>query len=135
MIGFRTLVEALQLGYRVRAAVRKQEGFDQIKAAKSVLPFVNSLEPAIVPDILIDGAYDEAVKGVDYIIHLASPLANGSQKDYKVEIIEPAVKGTTGILFSATKEPKVKRVVITSSIVGSIPFRNIVGVQDDVFNG
>ena len=28
-----------------------------------------------MPDILADGAYDEAINGVEYVIHVASPLA------------------------------------------------------------
>jgi len=133
MIGFRTVVEALQLGYRVRAAVRKEEGFEQIKAAKSIQPFAHQLEYVIVPDILIEGAYDEAVKGVDYVIHLASPISHPENTDYENDLIKPAVKGTVGMLTSAKKEPKIKRIVITSSIVGNIPWSNIIGIQDTVF--
>ncbi len=135
MIGFRVVVEALQLGYKVRAAVRKEEGFEQIKAAKSVQPYVSQLEHVIVPDILPDGAYDEAIKGVDYIIHLASPISHPENKDYENDLIKPAVKGTIGILYSAIKEPSIKRVVITSSIVGTISFADIFSTKTELFSG
>ncbi|CAE6464972.1 unnamed protein product [Rhizoctonia solani] len=62
-----------------------------------------------------DGAFDEAVKGVDAIAHTASPVPFDTE-DPK-DVIEPAVRGTIGILDSAHKYGlNVKRVVITSSI-------------------
>jgi nucleoside-diphosphate-sugar epimerase len=135
MIGFRVIVEALQLGYKVRAAVRKEEGFEQIKAAESVQPYLDQLEHVIVPDILVEGAYEEAVKGVIYVIHLASPISSPDITDYEEQLIKPAVRGTTGILYSALKEPQIKRVVITSSVVGSISFADIVGETGIVYSG
>ena len=51
--------------------------------------------------------------------HIASPLAGsiGSSDDYEHLLIEPAVKGTTGVLSSALKQASVKRIIITSSAV------------------
>lgn len=61
-----------------------------------------------------EGAFDEAVKGVDAIAHTASPCHLDA--DDPQEIIGPAVGGTTGILHSALKfAPTVKRIVVTSS--------------------
>lgn len=74
-LGFRVLAFALSSGYRIRAAVRSQEKADQIKAAKSVQGHLDKLEFVIVPDILADGAYDEAVKGADFVLHVASPIS------------------------------------------------------------
>jgi hypothetical protein len=66
---------ALAAGYRVRATVRKQEQINTIKATKSIKPYVDNLDIAVVPDILKDGAFDNAVKDAAYILHVASPLA------------------------------------------------------------
>ncbi len=74
-LGFRVIAVALSSNYHVRAAVRSSEKAAQIKAAKSVQGYLDKLEFVIVPDILADGAYDEAVKGVDYILHVASPIS------------------------------------------------------------
>lgn len=54
----------------------------------------------IVPNIEAPGAYDEAVRGVDAIIHTASPVVWDWEDPS--EIIDPAVKGATGILASAS---------------------------------
>ena len=119
-IGYRTLIEALSKGYNVRAAVRSEGKISEIKAAKSTEPYLSQLTFIIVPNIEKDGAFDEAVKGVDYIIHLASPLAKPSDDD-EATIIQPAIRGTLSILYSAMKEPSIKRVVITSSVVAVVP--------------
>lgn len=73
----------------------------------------------VVPVIEAPGAYDEAVKGMDGIIHAASPVRRIF--DDPSEMIDPAVKGAIGILTSAAQFGKsVKRVVLTSSIVAVV---------------
>jgi nucleoside-diphosphate-sugar epimerase len=119
-LGYRTLIEALSKGYNVRAAVRSDAKIAEIKAAKSTQPYLGQLSFTIVPDITKDGAFDEAVQGVDYVVHLASPLAVSSD-DYEADIIQPAIRGTLSILYSALKEAKVQRVVITSSVIAVGP--------------
>lgn len=119
MIGFKTLVETLKAGYKVRAAVRNQAGFDRISALKPLAPYTSQLESIIVPDITVAGAYDEAVKGVKYIIHIASPLALPveGEDEYQTHIIQPAIQGTVGILESANKVTGIEKIVITASIL------------------
>ncbi|OPB45484.1 reductase [Trichoderma guizhouense] len=118
-IGFRTLVLLLEAGYKVRAAVRNVAGFERIKALKSAAPYVSQIEHIVVPDITVPGAYDEAVKGVKYVVHVASPFSSPDlvQSDYESSFIQPAVKGTVGMLDSAITAESVKRVVITGSIL------------------
>ena len=131
-MGFRALVEALSAGYSVRAAVRSQNKADLILAAPSIkaLSPGSKLQFVIVPDILADGAYDEAVKGVMYIVHCASPIAVPTD-DYERDIIEPAIEGTVGILNSAAKAPSVKRVVITSSCLAVIPWEDFIAKESE----
>jgi len=124
-IGFRVVVFALQLGYKVRAAVRSQEKADRILAAQSIV----ALDPGedltfcFVPDLLQLGAYNEAVKDVHSIIHIASPITSGITEDkYETHFIQPAVSGTLGIIRAAQTSPTVQRVVITSSIVALVPW-------------
>lgn len=59
----------------MRAAVRSASKAAQIRAAESVQSHLDKLDFVEVPDILREGAYDEAVKGVDYVLHLASPIS------------------------------------------------------------
>ncbi|WWD19049.1 hypothetical protein CI109_103507 [Kwoniella shandongensis] len=114
-IASHTAKEFLKEGFRVRGTVRSEEKGKYLKDlyAKDGL---NDFDYVIVKDIVEDGAFDEAVKGVDAVAHLASPFYVSDVKDPQ-ELIGPAVKGTTGILKSIQKNnPDIKRVVITSSV-------------------
>ncbi|OTA08145.1 hypothetical protein A9Z42_0090820 [Trichoderma parareesei] len=125
MIGFKTLVELVRAGYNVRAAVRTQAGFDRISSLKPLAPYLSQVHSVIVPDITVPGAYDEAVKGVKYVVHVASPLASPTANDeeaFQNEIIQPAVRGTVGILESAIKVSGIEKIVITASVLSIASF-------------
>ena len=130
-IGYRTLVEALRAGYEVRAAIRRESSIAEIKATKSIQPYLSSLSFVIVEDITKDGAFDEAVKDVSYIVHVASPLARPSEDPDKA-IIQPAIRGTLSILRSALKQPSIKRVVITASGASVTPLTAYMGEDHGV---
>lgn len=130
-LGYRTLIEALSKGYQVRATVRSDGKAEEVKAAKSTQPYLSQLTFITVPDIEKRGAFDEAVKGVNAIIHLASPLAKPTDDPEKT-IIQPAINGTLSILYSALEEPSVKRVVITSSVAAVRPSEAKVFTPDNI---
>lgn len=112
----------LKRGYSVVATVRSNEKANQIRAVhpntrKDRLDFV------IVEDIAREGAFDDAVVSeppFEAVIHTASPFhfnVTNVQKD----LLDPAVKGTTGILDSIAKyAPTVRKVVITSSFAAIV---------------
>ncbi|KAG0645446.1 Ketoreductase CTB6 [Hyphodiscus hymeniophilus] len=136
LIGIKTIHTALKAGYSVRAAVRSQSKADAVLAT----PTVKAINPGsrlsfvIVPDILADSAYDEAVKGVKYVIHVASPVIKGegfTPDQYETHLIQPALKGTAGILESAYKTHGIKRIVITSSEVAIIPWEEFIAKEVD----
>ncbi|KAJ5621055.1 hypothetical protein N7510_005039 [Penicillium lagena] len=128
-IGFRVIVDALEAGYQVRAAVRSLEKGDKILSTPSIkrlnpggrLAFVQ------VPDLTADGAYEEAIKGAEYVIHVASPIVSsyGEGTDLAEHFIQPSLNGTTNILKAAQKAGSVRRVVITSSMVAIIPWNEL----------
>jgi len=72
----------------------------------------------IVGDIAQDGAFDSAVQSTppfDFVVHTASPYQLHFDDPVR-DCLDPAIKGTTGILKSIKAfAPSVKRVVITSS--------------------
>ncbi|KAJ7675152.1 D-lactaldehyde dehydrogenase [Mycena rosella] len=105
----RTLLEQ---GFSVRGAVRSADKGKHL--SELFASYGDKFELVVVPDITEEGAFDEAVKGVDAIEHTASPFHFAA--DDPAELLEPAIKGTVGILESALKWGKsVKRVVVTSS--------------------
>ncbi|KAJ0159355.1 putative uncharacterized oxidoreductase [Colletotrichum tanaceti] len=122
-VGFAVLIHALRAGHTVRCAVRSEakaafvRSRPQIKALN--LPRAR-LNFAVVPDITTDGAYDEAIRGVSSVIHVASPLATADSVPRELHqeyFIQPAVRGTLGMLEAARRAGTVRRIVITSSIV------------------
>jgi nucleoside-diphosphate-sugar epimerase len=134
-IGFRTLVKLLEAGYSARVSSRKITSAERLKQLPSIKPYTEFLEPVEIVDITAKGAFDEAVKGVDYIIHLASPIPEVGKANFDLEpdYIRPAIDGTVGILESASKSPSIKRVVITSSVVVVEPQKgkSTIGPNDD----
>ncbi|KAK9479866.1 hypothetical protein V1514DRAFT_219422 [Lipomyces japonicus] len=102
--------------YTIIATVRSQAKADYLAKIypNAALSFV------IVPDIVVADAFDEAVKGVDYVIHTASPF-HFQVTDPVVDLLDPAVKGTKGILNAIQKyAPQVKKVIITSSFAAIV---------------
>lgn len=73
-IGFRTLCHLLQANYRVRISLRRLKQAEKIKAAESIKPYLKDIEFVQVPDITLDNAFDEAIKDVEYVVHIASPI-------------------------------------------------------------
>jgi len=103
----------LSRGYNVRTTVRTQATAEKVK--KSHKQYLDRLSFAIVGDVATPGAHDEAVRGVDGVIHTASPFQMQVQ-DNKRDLLDPAINGTTSVLTSIQKHnPLLKRVVITSS--------------------
>ncbi len=91
----------------------------QVEKLKDIFSdYANKIEFVIVPDITADGAFAKVLNGVDYILHLASPLARSTDPK---QIFPPAIEGTVGILRDAAKVPSIKKVVITSSIAALVP--------------
>lgn len=130
-IGFRTLRYALEKGYHVRAAVRSEAKAEIVRSnpvLSKIADLDSKLDFVIVPDIVAPGAFDEAVKGVRFVVHIASPLPGTTgTDDHEVGYIRPAVQGTIGLFESAKKESSVERVVVTSSAVALIPIGVLTG--------
>lgn len=82
---------------------------------------------AVVEDITSQGAFDNALKAssdFDAVVHSASPF-HSNITDARRDILDPAIKGTTGILHAIKSyAPQVRRVVITSSVGAMINFKN-----------
>lgn len=125
-LGFSVLLAALKEGYTIRVAVRSnshpakltsQLEANGLENLKDRLSFCN------VPDAGSSNAYDQAVQGITYIIHLAAPLAS-PELDPTTQVFEPSIKGVRNILESASTQPSVKKVVITASVVSVTDFES-----------
>lgn len=136
LVGFGVLRAALEHGYRLRAAVRSEQKAEIIRSNPTLKGISEEqLSFVIVPDILADGAFDEAVKGVKFILHVASPVPRldlTGYDDLDAEIVQPAIQGTVGIFKSAQKAGGVQRIVVTSSGAALVPMSAFTGTTDEV---
>ncbi|KAK2464723.1 hypothetical protein APHAL10511_003299 [Amanita phalloides] len=89
--------DLLEQGYAVRGTVRSEARGEFVR--NEFRSYDDRFELAIVEDVIKEGAFDEAVKGVDAILHLAAPVLK--KFNHPKEVIDPAVNGTLGILRSA----------------------------------
>ncbi|KAK3899531.1 putative NADPH-dependent methylglyoxal reductase [Staphylotrichum tortipilum] len=106
----------LRHGCEVVVTVRSEEKGERVMQSldEKVAALVTT---AVVANIAQDGAFDEVLKSTpfDYVVHTASPYQLRFDDPVK-DCLDPAIKGTTGILRSIhAHAPTVKRVVITSS--------------------
>ncbi|KAK0102023.1 hypothetical protein ONS95_001172 [Cadophora gregata] len=109
VLGFRLLTK----GYSLRGTSRRAASAEPLLKGPYAA-YIDRVKIYEVPDMTIDGAFDEAAKDVDAIMHTASPI-NFSLTDYSHFII-PAIRGNQVILDSALKAgPQLSSVVITSS--------------------
>jgi len=110
-VGSHVVDQLTQRNYVVRGTVRNSKDEKKIEFIKKINPNIQLFDA----DLLKPGSFDEAAKGADYILHVASPFIL-SVRDPQTELIDPAVNGTLEVLEAAKKSGSVKRVVITSSV-------------------
>jgi nucleoside-diphosphate-sugar epimerase len=113
-IGSHCILQLLAAGHTVRTTVRALKREAEVRA----LLRQGGAEPGerlsfFVADLQTDAGWSEAVRGCDYVLHVASPILERIPKDEN-ELIVPAREGTLRVLRAA-RDAGVKRVVLTSS--------------------
>lgn len=101
-------------GVTIHATVRSAASKAPLEAK-----FGDAIKVHIVPDITAPDAFNEAISDCDAVFHVASPFRytfTSAQHD----VLEPAIHGALSALQAATTEPKVRRVVLTSSVAACI---------------
>lgn len=116
LIGSHVADQLIKFGYKVRGTVREPSKHKWIEDLfeKSYGP--GKIELVSVKDMAVEGAFDEAVKGVSGVAHVASVLTFDSDPE---KVIPPVVAGTLNAAKAAAKDPSVKRFVLTSSAVAA----------------
>ncbi|KAI1447056.1 dihydroflavonol-4-reductase [Annulohypoxylon stygium] len=111
LVGSHVVDNLLRRGIKVRAVARSKAKADLFSASRA--KFASLLEFLFIDDLTTPGVFNDAVVGVDGIIHIASPL-NYNVESYERDLILPAIQGVQSILEAAAQS-NVKRLVITSS--------------------
>jgi nucleoside-diphosphate-sugar epimerase len=108
------ILQLLAAGHTVRTTIRSQESQ---QAVESILATPGSGTTCAVrcfsADLRSDSGWSEAIRGSDYVLHVASPLPGDSPASDD-DLLLPAREGTLRVLRAAA-EARVQRVVITSS--------------------
>lgn len=113
-IGGHVALKLLESGYIVRGSVRDLNKSGKVRETLARHGADTSRLEFVALDLLADGGWAEAVDGVRYLQHVASPFVTEMPSD-RMELIRPAVEGTTRALEAAFSG-KVERIVLTSSM-------------------
>ncbi|MFT8358889.1 SDR family oxidoreductase [Bifidobacterium aquikefiri] len=109
-----TIVQLLNIGSEVRTTIRalgREPELRAMVAAGGADP-TRRLSVALA-DLTSDAGWNDAMEGIDYVLHIASPFPP-NQPNNENDLIVPARDGTLRVLRAA-RDAGVKRVVMTSS--------------------
>ncbi|GIY24203.1 putative uncharacterized oxidoreductase YDR541C [Caerostris extrusa] len=110
------IIQLLQReGYRVRGTVRNLKNDAKLRPLYNLCPEARYPLELVEADLTSDAGWEEAVKGCDYCLHVASPFPNAPPKS-EDDLLIPAVEGTKRVLRACADAGTVKRIVLTSSI-------------------
>ncbi|EJT99759.1 D-lactaldehyde dehydrogenase [Dacryopinax primogenitus] len=110
-LGSWTVQDLLRQGYWVRGAVRSREKGELL--ARFLTPFGNRFQYVVVPDMKKQGAFDEAVRDIDGVVHTAAVVDfRGTYEGVFITTIEGVMSLFHSIRRCGTH---VRRVVLTSS--------------------
>ena len=137
-VGAHCLIQLLAAGHETRTTVRdlKREGEARAMLRQGGAGDVGERLTFVRADLSADAGWVEAVRGCDYVLHVASPFPAAAPKDEN-ELIVPARDGALRVL-KAARDAGVKRVVLTSSFVaigyGAPKDRTALFTEDDWTN-
>lgn len=112
-IAIHTIAQLLEKGYQVRGTLRSLSKENETRASIAKLAQANNRLELLPADLNQDAGWREALKDVEYVLHIASPFPLDEPKD-EDELIAPAVQGTLRVLRFA-HAAHIKRVVQVSS--------------------
>lgn len=113
-VGIHTIIQLLEQGYSVRGTIRSLSKEAEVREAVAKFVQANDRLEFKAADLEQDTGWDEAMHGVESVLHVASPFPLYEPK-HEDELIIPAVQGTLRVLRAAHKAG-VKRVVQVSSV-------------------
>jgi dihydroflavonol-4-reductase len=112
-VGGHVVLQLLNAGHAVRTTVRSREREQQVREMMRGARVTDDSLTFATTDLGRDAGWSDAVRGCDYVVHVASPIPAAAPKT-EDELIEPARDGTLRVLRAA-RDAGVRRVVLTSS--------------------
>ena len=112
-LGTRLITALLRDGREVRATVRSLDSEASVREAVRRGGADDTGLELVTADLTSDDGWPAALKGVEEVHHVASPIPSAQPKDPD-ELIVPARQGTVRVL-KAARDAGARRVVLTSS--------------------
>jgi len=112
-IAIHCIIQLLEQGYRVRGTLRSMAREKELRRTLAKFVQADDRLEFVPANLLDDAGWVEAVRGCEYVLHVASPFPPARPKDEN-DLIRPAREGTLRVLRAAA-EQGVRRVVLTSS--------------------
>lgn len=113
-IASHTIEILLDQGYEIVGTVRDPNNPEKTKHLTS-LPGAAERLTLVAADLNDEAPFDNYTHDVDYVLHMASPYIVNVE-DPQRDLVTPAINGTETMLKACAKNPKIKRVVVTSSL-------------------
>lgn len=121
-VGINCIYQLLRKGYKVKTTIRSMNKKDEVSQTLKAggITSLTNLQ-FIEADLTKDANWNEAVRGCEYVLLVASPVFFHLPKAEN-EVIQSIINGTLRVL-KAARNAGVKRVVMTSSF-GAVGFSN-----------
>ena len=124
----------LEKGEKVHGTVRKLSDNKKVSHLQDLQTRYPDQFTLFEADILKKDSLRKAMEGCDIIIHTASPFFITKPKDVQLDLIQPALDGTRNVLTLANEFPKIKKIVVTSSVAAIFgDSADIWGAKEGVF--
>ena len=118
-VGGWAIVELLKRGYAVRTTVRSLGKQPEVRARIATEVDPGERLSFVEADLTSDAGWDEAVKGCDYVLHVAAPVGVEAPRDADALLV-PTRDGALRVLRAAC-HAGVRRVVMTSAVEACRP--------------
>lgn len=113
-IGGHAIAQLLAQGHAVHATVRNLQREPAVRSMLAAAGIdTHERLRCFAADLLGDAGWAEAVRGCDFVLHVASPFPAGTPR-HEDDLIVPAREGALRVLRAA-RDAGVRRVVLTSS--------------------
>ncbi|WP_420144058.1 SDR family oxidoreductase [Sphingobium sp.] len=112
-VGGHIILQLIDAGHEVRTTIRNLSRAAEVSGVVATHGRNTGALEVVQADLLADHVWNDACKGVEYVLHVASPFP-AEEPDDPQELIVPAREGALRVLRAA-RNASVKRVVMTSS--------------------
>ncbi|XP_034709610.1 anthocyanidin reductase ((2S)-flavan-3-ol-forming)-like [Vitis riparia] len=118
-IGSYLVKKLLQKGYTVHTTLRNMEDHAKVGLLQS-FPNAETRLKLFQADIYNPDEFEEAIKGCEFVFHVATPLHHSEGFQYK-NTTEAAIAGAKSIAMSCIKSGSVRRLIYTATVMAASP--------------